>query len=274
MLFLLLLFSQIVSSDAHPNNAGTCEAGNFGLAKFHGGSRKSLDQRHLVLQVDSIAVRPEKAFHLAQGSHNLTLTSIDGSTKFKGFFFRLQASSSTDLMDATTMITNISSLGRINPLCSSSRFQNVVGMEHTSKVVKSAVSLEFTSYHIGDYILDLHAVVTTESDWVYDQFTFAVKDADTITSSYISISPSYLSPLSAGEETPWWLVSKWTDRASILMVAICVVSMYFMLSIFVMIRKARNKRHDINQEIRNEKSPTEEDEPNHLSSIQLIPLIV
>jgi hypothetical protein len=226
-LLCILLTSFIHSIKAYPTYAGTCDAGNFGLGQTeHRGSRQTLAQRNLMVQVDGTKVNPGTIFELSQGSHDFTLTNTDGSRTFKGFLFRLEGANG---IDASNMLSENTSLARMNGMCRS----KISGIEHTSKTSKNSITTTFFSREIGDYVMDLHVVVSGKSDWVYDQFQFKVVDIGVPTTS-----PAPTSVKTIGVEQS----STTMDKKTIgLVIASSIVGAYFVLMALIFAFKAMTK---------------------------------
>lgn len=226
MLVLCILFTLIHWSSAYPTYAGTCDAGNFGLGQTeHRGSRQTLAQRNLMLQVDGVKVNPGTIFEISQGSHDFTLTNTDGSRTFKGFLFRLGGANG---INTSNMLSENTNLARINPLCPS----NIAGIEHTSKISKSTITTTFFSREVGDYVMDLHVVVAGKSDWTFDQFKFSVVSVGVPT---ISPAPTSLRVVGVEENT---VMNKKTLG---LVIAGSVVGTYIVLMALVFVFKALKK---------------------------------
>lgn len=255
LLYLLLIDFVVFSTKAHPHRAGTCDAGNFGLDRFHGGKRQTLQNRNLSLKVNGETMYPNNSFEVSQGSHNLTLTNTDGVTEFKGFFFRLQ---NTNGADTSNMLLETSHFARINPLCT----QNATGIEHTSNSLKTSITVTFSPRLVGEYILDLHVVATRENDWVYDQYSI------TVVSSNLSstVSPSDASLSQNGGEIRF-------DKKEVrLIVAFSILGLYLFLSLFCFCWKIIRRPYN-----HTKKTPMEQEEPKMSwlpAEIQLTPLIV
>lgn len=248
-LYFYLAFIPFITTNAHPHRAGTCDAGNFGLGRFHGGARQTLEYRNLVLKVDDQNIYPNSPFEISQGSHELTLTNTDGITEFKGFFFRLQSVTGSDSM--SNVLLETSHFARRNPLCT----DNVTGIEHTSNTRKTSIKVSLSPRDVGDYILDLHVVATKEYDWVYDQYNM------TVVSSNVSVTEN--SGLSGSSS------SSLLDKKEVgLILTLSLLGFYFMLSLFLFCAKIVQQ----NRKPQMEKIDSKENVGS--TSIQLTPLIV
>jgi len=260
MRLVLFLAVAVFSTKAHPHRAGTCDAGNFGLDRFHGGLRQTLEHRNLLLKVNGETMYPNNSFEVPQGgSHELTLTNTDGVTEFKGFFFRLQ--NSTNGVDTSNMLLETSHFARINPLCT----QNVTGIEHTSNTLKTSITVTFSPRIVGEYILDLHVVATRENDWVYDQYSINVVSSN-LTSTTISPSDTSLSQNAGG--------TKFDKKAMGLILAFLILGLYLFLSFFLFCLKIIRRPYNHTSR----KKTMEQEESKRMSwlpaEIQLTPLIV
>ena len=243
------------TTKAHPHRAGTCDAGNFGLGRFHGGTRQTLKHRNLVLKVDGENMYPGDPFEIKLGSHELTLTNTDGSTEFKGFFFRLQSVSGSD---TNNMLLETSHFARRNPLCT----QNITGIEHTSNTLKTFITVNLSPLDVGDYILDLHVVATKENDWVYDQYNITITSSNS-TSISANVSQSGDSEMSASPAYAY------VDKKAVgLIMTFSMLGFYILLSLFLFCLKIakQNRKDPLQQEV--------SQMPSTSSFIQLTPLIV
>lgn len=229
-MFLLCIFITLIHwANAYPTYAGTCEAGNFGLGQTeHRGSRQTLAQRSLMVKVDGVQVEPGTVFEISQGSHEFTLT---GSRTFKGFMFRLEGANG---IDASSMLSENTSLARTNPLCGS----KVAGIEHTSKTSKSSITTTFFSREVGDYVLDLHVVVSGKSDWTFDQFKFSVVNVGVPTTSP---APTSFRVVGVEENAAATMDQKTLG----LVIAGSVVGAYFALMAIFFVFKALKKEEKI-----------------------------
>lgn len=234
LFFLTFLFKRIAIIGAWKTFAGTCAAGNFGLGSEHGGSRKTLDQRSLVLKVDGVAVAPNTVFELAQGSHEFTLTSTDGSRTFRGFYFRLAG---VNGINTGNMLSENVSSARMNSLCPS----NVASVEHTGSSSKSSITVSFFSREVGDYIMDLHAVVSSKSDWVYDRYNFKVVSVGVPT-----LSPAPSTSLRATQTSSNSSTGPIGAQSIALIAVACVVGGYFgiMLILFA-VRSTKTEKEPV-----------------------------
>lgn len=225
----VLLFNTLsTTTEAFTNFAGTCDEGNFGLGDFHEGTRQTLNQRSIVLKIDGVAVAPDTVIELKQGSHDLTVTSTNGSTKFKGHLIRLKGEND---IDTGNMLFHTNSDSRVNPLCP----PWISAIEHTSNKNKSSVTATFLSREMGDYVLDLHVVVSDIADWTYDQYLIKVIMADAPT-----VSPS---PTIIRTESNTKFI--WGNKNGLALVVLSgTIAAYFVISLIVLpfVRPKRLKR--------------------------------